>query len=168
MHKAMVASLEAAMKCDEYDRQPNAKGKVKIRFREANGKKFFISRPYVISAGLYEYNNKNLPEAIKAWKLYIDSAEDPLFTGLDMTKDQYRSEVCYYIGLSSYNIKDYATATKYAKMAAQDSAKHKRLTKSCFSPRKMAQRQRKTRSLTLPPSRICILNIPTRPGISTC
>ncbi len=123
MHKAMVASLEAAMKCDEYDRQPNAKGKVKIRFREANGKKFFISRPYVISAGLYEYNNKNLPEAIKAWKLYIDSAEDPLFTGLDMTKDQYRSEVCYYIGLSSYNIKDYATATKYAKMAAQDSAK---------------------------------------------
>ena len=31
MHKAMVASLEAAMKCDEYDRQPNAKGKVKIQ-----------------------------------------------------------------------------------------------------------------------------------------
>lgn len=61
MHKAMVASLEAAMKCDEYDRQPNAKGKVKIRFREANGKKFFISRPYVISAGLYEYNNKTCP-----------------------------------------------------------------------------------------------------------
>lgn len=125
MHRAMVASLEAALKCDEYDRQPNEKGKVKIRFRDANGKKFFISRPYVISAGLYEYNKKNLPEAIKDWKLYIDSAEDPLFTGNDMTKDPYRSEVCYYIGLSSYNVKDYATATKYAKMAAQDSAKAK-------------------------------------------
>lgn len=125
MHKAMVAALEAAIKCDEYDRQPNEKGKVKIRFREANGRKFYMSRPFVISAGLYEYNNKNLEEAVKDWKLYIDSAEDPLFTGIDMTKDQYRSEVCYYIGLSAYNLKDYATATKYAEMAAQDSAKAK-------------------------------------------
>ena len=125
MHRAMVASLEAALKCDEYDRQPNEKGKVKIRFRETNGKKFYMSRPFVISAGLYEYNNKNLEAAVKDWKLYIDSAEDPLFTGLDMSNDQYRSEVCYYIGLSSYNLKDYATATKYAKIAAQDSAKAK-------------------------------------------
>lgn len=125
MHRAMVASLEAALKCDEYDCMPNEKGKVKIRYREANGKKFYMSRPYVISAGLYEYNKKNLAQAVKDWKLYIDSAESPLFTGLDMSNDQYRSEVCYYIGLSAYNLKDYATAVKYAEMAAQDSAKVK-------------------------------------------
>lgn len=125
MHKAMVASLEAAMKCDEYDSKPNEKGKVKIRFRETNGKKFMMSRPYVISAGMYAYNNKNIEEAVKDWRLYIDSAESPLFTGLDMSNDAYRADVCYYIGLASYNMKDYATATKYAQMAAQDSAKAK-------------------------------------------
>ena len=103
MHKAMVASLEAALKCDEYDCAPNEKGKVKIRFREANGKKFALSRPYVISAGLFAYNHGNVDEAIKAWRLYIDSAESPLFTGIDMTKDPYRADVCYYIGLAAYN-----------------------------------------------------------------
>lgn len=125
MHESIVASLEAALKCDEFDRQPNGKGKVKIRFREANGKKFQLSRVYLITAGLYEYNKKNLPAAIKDWKLYIDCVEDPLFTGIDMSNDPYRPEVCYYIGLSSYNMKDFATATKYAKIAAQDSAKAK-------------------------------------------
>lgn len=123
MHKAIAASLEAALQCDEFDAKPNEKGKVKIRFREENAKKFQLSRPYVISAGLYEYNHKNLKEAIKDWKLYIDSAEAPLFTGIDMSNDPYRADVCYYIGLSSYTQKDYATATKYAKMAAQDTAK---------------------------------------------
>ena len=123
MHKAMVASLEAALKCDEYDCAPNEKGKVKIRFREANGKKFALSRPYVISSGLFAYNHGNVDEAIKAWRLYIDSAESPLFTGIDMTKDPYRADVCYYIGLAAYNQKDYATATKYATIAAEDSAK---------------------------------------------
>ncbi len=121
------------------------KGKVKIRFRETNGKKFYMSRPFVISAGLYEYNNKNLEAAVKDWKLYIDSAEDPLFTGLDMSNDQYRSEVCYYIGLSSYNLKDYATATKYAKLAAQDSAKAKEANEIIlFAQKKTVQRQKKT------------------------
>ncbi len=125
MHNAMVAALEAAMKCDEFDSKPNEKGKIKIRFREANGKKFMMSRPYVISAGLYAYNHNNVAEAIKDWKLYIDSAESPLFTGLDLSNDPYRADVCYYIGLAAYNQKDYATATKYAKIAAQDSAKAK-------------------------------------------
>lgn len=123
MHRALVASFDAALKCDEYDRQPNEKGKVKIKYRSENATKFQASRPMIISAGLYEYNNKNLAEAVKDWKLYVDSAEDPLFTGLDMSNDPYRSEVCYYIGLSAYNMKDYAMATTYAKMAAQDTAK---------------------------------------------
>lgn len=123
MHKAIVASLEAALKCDEYDRQPNEKGKVKLNFRSENQKKFQTIRPQVITSGLYSYNHKDMAEAVKSWKLYIDSAEDPMFTGVDMTKDPYRAEVCYYIGLSAYNQKDYATATKYAKIAAQDSAK---------------------------------------------
>ncbi len=125
MYKAFVAAFEAASKCDEYDRQPNEKGKVKTKYRSANGAKFANTRVMLISAGQNDYNNKNFADAIKTWKLYVDSSNDPLFTGIDMTNDPYRTEICYYIGLASYNQKDYATATQYAKMAAQDSAKTK-------------------------------------------
>lgn len=125
MNSSIVKSFEAALKCDEFDRQPNEKGKTKIRFREANGKKFQVARAYTINSGMYYYNHKNFSEAIKAWKLYVDTPTDPLFTGLDMTKDPYRAEVAYYVGLASYTQKDYPTAVKYAKIAAEDSAKVK-------------------------------------------
>lgn len=125
MHKAFIASFEAALKCDEFDAMPNEKGKIKIKFRDANGKKFYMSRPYAISAGQFFYNAKNMDDAISAWKLYIESAQSPMFTGLDMSKDPYMSEVCYFVGLSSYNLKDYTTAMKYAEMAANDPSKAK-------------------------------------------
>lgn len=125
MHKAVVAALEAAMKCDGFDRQPNEKGKVKIRFRKANQERYKVVRPNTINAGMFAYNHKDMAGAIKAWKLYIDSATDPLFEGVDMSNDQYRSEIAYYVGLAAYQTKDYATATKYAKLAAQDPKKEK-------------------------------------------
>lgn len=125
MNRALVASFEAAIKCDEYDQQPNEKGKVKIRYRSENQKTWQMMRPHIINIGLAEYNKKNLAEAVKDWRLYIDGAESTLFTGVDLGPDQYRSEVCYFIGLASYQNKDYKTATKYALMAAEDSAKAK-------------------------------------------
>jgi len=123
MHRAVYAAVEAALKCDEFDRQPNEKGKVKIRFRQANQPKIQNARLSLINAGLYEYNHKNLDDALKDWAMYLDSSSDEFFTGVDMTKDHYRSEIAYYAGLVAYQKKDYVTAEKYAKMAAEDPAK---------------------------------------------
>lgn len=125
MNKALADAFEAAMKCDEYDRQPNEKGKVKIRFRSDNQKTFFMMRPHLINIGLADYNKKNNKSAIKNWRLYVDSSIDPLFTGMDMSNDQYLSEICYYIGLAAYQDKDYKIAVEYAIKAAQDTAKVK-------------------------------------------
>ena len=123
MHRAAVAAMEAALKCDEFDRQPNEKGKVKIRFRQANQQKMQNTRLALINAGLFEYNHKNNENALKNWRLYLDSANDEFFTGVDMTQDNYRSEIAYYAGLVAYQMKDYVNAEKYAHMAAQDPAK---------------------------------------------
>lgn len=125
MNNAIVESFEAALKCDEFDNQPNEKGKVKPKFRSTNATRFQTARLNTINAGMYQYNHKNLKEAVRAWKLYVDSKDQPLFTGIDLSKDQYLSEVAYYVGLAAYNLKDYAMATKYAKIAAQDTAKAK-------------------------------------------
>ena len=123
MHDAAIGAIEAAMKCDEFDRQPNEKGKVKIRFRKEAQTKLQNTRLALINAGLFYYNRKDLDNALKTWAMYLASAEDPLFEGVDLSKDPYRAEIAYYAGLVAYQKKDYVTAEKYANIAAQDPAK---------------------------------------------
>ncbi len=128
MHQAAVASLEAAMKCDEFDAQPNEKGKVKPKFRSENQKIYQNGRLQCINAGQYLYNEKDYAGAFKAFALYVDSGDSPLFTGMDMTQDQYKAEVAYFASLSAYQDKDYNNVIKYAQIAAQDTAKAKDAT----------------------------------------
>ena len=123
MHKACAESFLAALKCDEFDRQPNEKGKVKIRFRQANQQRMQNVRLSLINAGQYMYKVKDMPTAFKYWSLYVDSSKDPFFEGIDMTQDQYRSEIAYYAALAAYFQKDYPNAEKYADIAAQDPEK---------------------------------------------
>ena len=120
MHDAAIGAIEAALKCDEFDRQPNEKGKVKIRFRKEAQTQLTNTRLALINAGLYYYNEKDLDKAVKTWAMYLDSASDPFFEGVDLSQDQYRSEIAYYAGLAAYQKKDYVLAEKYANMAAQD------------------------------------------------
>ena len=128
MHKAAIASLEAALKCDEYDSQPNEKGKVKPKFRAENQKTYQNGRLQCINAGQYLYQEKDYTGAFKAFSLYVDSGDSPLFTGIDMSKDQYKNEVAYFASLSAYQAKDYDNVIKYAQIAAQDTAKAKDAT----------------------------------------
>ena len=128
MHSAVISALEAAMKCDEFDNQPNEKGKVKAKYRAENQKIFQSGRLQCINAGQYLYNEKDYAGAFKAFALYVDSGDSPLFTGLDMTQDQYKNEVAYFASLSAYQGKDYPNVIKYAQIAAQDEAKAKDAT----------------------------------------
>ena len=93
MNNACYEALKAAIECDKYDVQPNEKGKVKIRFRQANQQR--MMNPLFTG--------------------FADVA--------DLSKDQYRSEIAYYAGLVAYQKKDYVTAEKYANIAAQDPKK---------------------------------------------
>ena len=127
MNTACYEALKAAIECDKYDVQPNDKGKVKIRFRQANQQRMQNVRLNLINAGLFDYNHKNLDGALAKWSLYLDSPASELFTGFaavaDVAQDQYRSEIAYYAGLVAYQKKDFATAEKFAKLASQDPKK---------------------------------------------
>ena len=39
MNHAALEAFKAALECDKFDRQPNEKGKIKIRYRQANQSK---------------------------------------------------------------------------------------------------------------------------------
>ena len=128
MNDAIVKALDAAMKCDEFDIMPNEKGKVKPKFRAENQKLYQNARLNTINAGQYEYNQKNYNGAFKAFAMYVDSGDSPLFTGLDMSQDAYKYEVAYFASLAAYQNKDFQNVIKYAQIAAQDTAKAKDAT----------------------------------------
>ena len=128
MNAAIVAAMKAALKCDEFDNMPNEKGKVKPKFRSENQKTFQNGRLQCINAGQFLYNKKDYPAAFEAFSLYVDSKESPLFTGLDMSQDQYLHEVAYFASLAAYQAKDFPNVIKYAKIAAEDPAKAKDAT----------------------------------------
>ena len=128
MNAAIVAGLEAALKCDEYDNMPDEKGKVKPKYRSANQQIYQNGRLQCINAGQYEYNQKNYGGAFKAFALYVDTNGAPLFTGIDMTKDDYKYEVAYFASLSAYQNKDYQNVIKYAQIAAENPEKAKDAT----------------------------------------
>ena len=128
MNAALIAAFEAALKCDEFDNMPDEKGKVKPKFRAVNQKIYQNGRLQCINVGQYEYNQKNYAGAFKAFALYVDTNGAPLFTGIDMSKDDYKYEVAYFASLSAYQGKDYPNVIKYAQIAAQDEAKAKDAT----------------------------------------
>jgi tetratricopeptide (TPR) repeat protein len=129
MYEALLKAFDAAQKCDEFDNLPNSKGKVKVRFRPAAQQRFQNGRLQCINAGQYLYNQKDFKGAFEAFAAYVNSANAPLFTGVDLTKDNaYLGEVAYFTSLSAYQTKDYPNVVKYAEIAAQDTAKAKDAT----------------------------------------
>ena len=118
MSNALLDAFKAAEECEKYDSQPNAKGKIKIRFRKNNATRFLQERQWMYNAGIFMYQNRNTKEAIKAWTTYIDSYKSPLFQELAMPKDALQADAAYNSALLAYQDKDYATAKKYAEVAA--------------------------------------------------
>jgi tetratricopeptide (TPR) repeat protein len=127
MNHAIVAALEAALKCDEFDNQPNDKGKVKPKFRTANAQRYQQARLNTINAGQFDYNKKDYQGAFKDFALYVESCSAPLFTGIDL-KEQYLHEIAYFASLSAYQYKDWPNVVKYAKIAAENPEKGKDAT----------------------------------------
>ena len=119
MISSLIEGYEAAVKCNEFDQQPNEKGKVKVRFLKNNAARYQNERQWLYNGGVMQYQADNMPGAIKAWGAYIESAKSPLFEGLTMPKDTLLADATYNTALLSYQQKDYATAKKYAELATQ-------------------------------------------------
>ena len=124
MYTALVEAYKAAYKCNEFDIQPNDKGKVKPKFKKKNAANYKAARNGLVNAGLFFYNTmKDQGKALEAWGMYVDSPSAPLYAGLTWEEDKGMSEVAYFASLAAYNQKDYAKAVKYANEAMKDPAK---------------------------------------------
>ena len=124
MSNSLIKAFKYAYKCNEFDIQPNDKGKVKPKYQKKNRSRLMAARPQLVNAGLYFYNDrKDQASALEAWGLYVDAPTAPFFEGETFPEDKSMSEVAYFASLAAYNQKDYEKAVRYANVAMKDPAK---------------------------------------------
>lgn len=119
MYTAAYAALDAMLKCDQYDAQPNEKGKVKIRYRQANAPIANNLRIAAIQGGEHFRLQSDYKNALTGYKLYIDSYTSPIFEGTEFVKsDPYVGQIAYIAAFLDYQqYKNYDEAIKYAELS---------------------------------------------------
>lgn len=122
LYTAVINSLENGAACDEFDNQPNDKGKVKPAFHKKNADRLYGIRFHLINAGIYYQNQGNDELASKFLSTYVDSNDYPLFKEQDKSKDMNLGQIAFYAGRYAYFAKDYSRAEKYADIAMNDTA----------------------------------------------
>lgn len=127
MHNSVVGTWEAVLKCDEFDSQPDDKGKVKLKYRQAAQNKYKNFGVALVQAGQYFYQNrKDNDMAFKAWSLYLDMKNTPIYANVaDFPKDPFYYDIAYYAAILAYQSHNYLEAEKYAKLTAEDPTKAK-------------------------------------------
>lgn len=116
-YNMLQQAMEKALQCDLYDRMPNGKGKVALKFRHNNSKRLAPLRARLIDAGTYYYGLHRNEEALNVLKTYIDLSNSELFRG---SEDLYKGQVAYYLSLLYYGVKNYPEADHYADLALRD------------------------------------------------
>ena len=88
MYNGVAESIKAAIKCDEFDMQPNEKGKIKPRYRSKNATRLAAVRNTLIDGGSHFYNVKDYAKAAQFWALSLSRAT------LQCLKARYRKTPC--------------------------------------------------------------------------
>ncbi len=125
MHTAIIDAWQYAIKCDEFDQMPDAKGKVKLKFRGDAQNKYKNMGVALVQAGQYFYQDrKDNKNAFRAWSSYIDMKNTSIFADVkDLPKDPFYYDIAYYTAILAYQSKDYVNAQKYAAVTAEDASK---------------------------------------------
>lgn len=122
LYQSVSKAITAAFECDKYDQLPNAKGKVKPRFSEANATRLYNLRGQLINGGIFYQNKKDDANAYKFLAEYVDTYENPLFSNVKTTDDNL-GNIAYYASIYAYQNKDYVKAEKYIAYAIADKEK---------------------------------------------
>lgn len=121
LFNSVYGLFEYALRCDTFDSKPNAKGKVKIRYRKAH--ESVLRRMYsnLNNGGVYFLAKSNFADAYKFLSMYINAPSYPVFGGKASKKDSIQSiRAAYWATVCAYQLKDTAKFFTYHERALAD------------------------------------------------
>ena len=125
--EAICNAINAAIECNKYDQQPNAKNKVSPKFADKNAQRVWVIRPNLVNIGQEEARKGNDAGVLKYWGAFLDSAEDPLFEKQDKKPEEtYIGQVAFFTASYAYQAKEFARASKYCDIAMRDANERER------------------------------------------
>ena len=122
MSEMAYNALLAAQQCDEYDQQPNEKGKVSPKFAKNNAQRLWIGpRNQLVNAGQNALSDRDNATARKYWELFTLSDAFPMFKDCDREGQKpYFGQVARFAAIFAYQDKDMQKALQLADIAMKD------------------------------------------------
>ena len=126
LYKAAYEALVNGVACDEFDQQPNEKGKVAPKYAEANVQRlWFKPRYHMVNAGQAALQKNNEAEALKYWSVFLDTDAAPLFANADRSwQAPFFGQVARSAAIFAYQAKNMDLANKYCDLAIKDEGEH--------------------------------------------
>ena len=102
MYNSIYKMFEYYTECDKLEQNPDAKGKVKMKFRKANAASLKMDRPNLINGGVFFFNKSDDANAYKFFAMYLNSAKNPMLEKENYAvTDTFASVVAYYASLAA-------------------------------------------------------------------
>lgn len=113
-------AVKAAVECDKYDGQPDAKGKTKIAYRkdETRLQKLTQARLELVNGGQWIDGKNDEAGLLKYWGLFLESRNTHLFEALP--KEPFLGQVAFYAGAYAERANKLEKANQYFDIAMQD------------------------------------------------
>lgn len=120
-YAAAKQALLDGIACDKYDQLPNAKGKVKPRFHDANLARLADLRVQIVNAGQEALQVPDYPKALDFLGLYVRLYDEPLFAAkLAENRDPFFGQVALLTARLALQEKNLDDAVKYCDLAMTD------------------------------------------------
>ena len=117
--KRMFDTLEGL---DSLDRLPDARGKVKLKYRDRSAELLNIYRPNLFNGGVFFMKKHDFSRAYDFFDTYINSAVKPMFARYQYAeRDKRLPEAAYWASYCGYKLEKPQLTLRHAYQALKDS-----------------------------------------------
>jgi Flp pilus assembly protein TadD len=113
-YNSILKMCQYFIKCDELAQIPDAKGKIKNKYRKANTASIKMDRSNLYIGGVDAYNKGMNKEALAFFGMYVEIPNLPMFDeDQELKGDTLVPDVAYYAELAASRLDDYDAILKY-------------------------------------------------------
>lgn len=106
---------------DSVDARPDAKGRVKLKYRDSHSSFLNTYRPNLFNGGVFYVRKRQFQDAFNMMDAYLDCLRQPLFSNYQYDEDPNNKVAAFWIVYCGYHLQNPEMTLKYKDLALQDS-----------------------------------------------